>query len=93
MTAAHSTSPSAFTPYIVKIGNGVPGAVVVHSFAEGEAALKAGKQVRYEGPGGPTNFDSYHDSAGLFQVDTYSPSGAVNVAGNLSVAQLRALGL
>jgi branched-chain amino acid transport system substrate-binding protein len=93
MTAAHSTSPSAFMPYIIKIGDGVPGAVVVHSFADGAAALKAGKQIRYEGPGGPTNFDAYHDSAGLFQVDTYSPSGAVNVSGNLSVSQLRALGL
>jgi len=93
MTAAHSTSPSAFMPYIIKIGDGAPGAVVVHSFASGEAALKAGKQIRYEGPGGPTNFDAYHDSAGLFQVDTYSPTGAVNVAGNLPVAQLRALGL
>jgi branched-chain amino acid transport system substrate-binding protein len=93
MTAAKSTSPSAFMPYIIKIGDGVPGATVVHSFADGAAALKAGKQIRYEGPGGPTNFDAYHDSAGLFQVDTYSPSGAVNVAGNLSVSQLRALGL
>jgi branched-chain amino acid transport system substrate-binding protein len=93
MTAAHSTSPSAFMPYIIKIGDGVPGATVVHSFADGAAALKAGKQIRYEGPGGPTNFDAYHDSAGLFQVDTYSPSGAVNVSGNLSVSQLRALGL
>ncbi|HWE13003.1 MAG TPA: ABC transporter substrate-binding protein [Solirubrobacteraceae bacterium] len=93
MTAAHSTSPSAFMPYILKIGDGVTGATVVHSFADGAAALKAGKQIRYEGPGGPTSFDAYHDSAGLFQVDTYSPSGAVNVAGNLSVSELRALGL
>ncbi|HWD75075.1 MAG TPA: ABC transporter substrate-binding protein [Solirubrobacteraceae bacterium] len=93
MTAAHSTSPSAFMPYIIKIGDGVPGATVVHSYADGAAALKAGKQIRYEGPGGPTNFDAYHDSAGLFQVDTYSPSGAVSVSGNLSVSQLRALGL
>ena len=93
MTAAHSTSPSAFMPYIIKIGDGVPGAVVVHSFADGAAALKAGKQIRYEGPGGPTSFDAYHDSAGLFQTDTYSPSGAVNVSGNISVAKLRALGL
>jgi hypothetical protein len=38
-------------------------------------------------------FDAYHDSAGLFQTDTYSPSGSVNVAGNISVARLRALGL
>jgi ABC-type branched-subunit amino acid transport system substrate-binding protein len=93
MIAAHSTSPSAFMPYIIKIGDGVPGAVVVHSFADGAAALKAGKQIRYEGPGGPTSFDAYHDSAGLFQTDTYSPSGAVNVAGNIPVSQLRALGL
>ncbi len=93
MTAAKSTSPSAYMPYIIKIGNGVPGATVVHSFAQGLADLKAGKQIRYEGPGGPTNFDGYHDSAGLFQTDTYSSTGAVNVAGSISVSQLRALGL
>ena len=55
------------------------------------AALKAGKAIRYEGPGGPTSFDSYHDSTGIFQIDTYSPSGKVNVVGNISTAQLRAL--
>ena len=59
-------------PYIEKIGDGVPGATVVYSFAQGAAALKAGKQIRYEGPGGPTSFDAYHDSAGIFQVDTYT---------------------
>jgi ABC-type branched-subunit amino acid transport system substrate-binding protein len=93
MLAAHSTSTSSWQPWILKIGDGVPGATVVHSFAEGAAALKAGKQIRYEGPGGPTSFDAYHDSAGLFQVDAYSSSGAVKVAGNISVSQLRALGL
>jgi branched-chain amino acid transport system substrate-binding protein len=93
MIAAHSTSPSAFMPYILKIGDGVPGATVVHSFAQGAAALKAGKKIRYEGPGGPTSFDAYHDSAGLFQTDAYTPSGAVKVTGNISVKQLRALGL
>jgi branched-chain amino acid transport system substrate-binding protein len=93
MIAAHSTSPSAFMPYLVKIGNGTAGAQTVHSFAEGAAALKAGKQVRYEGPGGPTNFDAYHDSAGLFQVDTYTADGTVKVAGNLSTTELRSLGL
>ncbi len=93
MVAAHSTSPSTFTPYILKIGNGVSGATVVHSFAAGAAALKQGKQIRYVGAGGPTSFDAYHDSPGLFQVNTYSPSGAVKVTGNLSTTQLRSLGL
>jgi ABC-type branched-subunit amino acid transport system substrate-binding protein len=91
MIMSKSTSPSVYGPDIIKIGNGVPGATVVYSFAQGAAALKAGKAIRYEGPGGPTSFDSFHDSTGIFQVDTYSPSGNVNVVGNLTADQLRAL--
>jgi branched-chain amino acid transport system substrate-binding protein len=93
MLAAHSTSSSAYMPWILKIGDGTPGATVVNSFAQGAAALKAGKSIRYEGPGGPTSFDAYHDSAGLFQVDTYTANGTVKVAGNLSTTELRSLGL
>ena len=91
MIEAKSTVPSVYAPYIIKIGNGTAGAVVVYSFAAGVAALKAGKAIRYEGPGGPTSFDSYHDSPGIFQIDTYSASGAVQVAGNITAAQLRAV--
>jgi hypothetical protein len=65
----------------------------VSSFADGAAALKQGKAIRYVGPGGPTSFDAYHDSTGIFQVDTYSPQGQVNVVANIPTAQLRALGL
>jgi ABC-type branched-subunit amino acid transport system substrate-binding protein len=91
MIMANSTMPSVYAPDIIKIGNGVAGATVCYSFAACASLLKAGKAIRYEGPGGPTNFDSYHDSTGIFQIDTYSASGAVNVAGNISAAQLRAL--
>jgi branched-chain amino acid transport system substrate-binding protein len=91
MLMAKSTSPSAYGPDIVKIGNGVPGATVCYSFVQCASALKSGKSIRYEGPGGPTSFDSFHDSTGIFQVDTYSASGQVNVTGNLGAAQLRAV--
>jgi branched-chain amino acid transport system substrate-binding protein len=91
MVAAKSTNTATWKPWIAKIGDGVPGAVVVHSFAQGAAALKAGKQIRYIGPGGPTSFDAYHDSPGIFQIDTYSPTGSVNVSGNITAAQLRAV--
>lgn len=91
MIEAKSTTPSVYRPYITKIGNGVPGATAVHTFAQGVAALKAGKHIRYEGPGGPTNFDSYHDSTGIFQIDKYSPSGQVIVAGNISSTEIRAV--
>jgi len=91
MVAAHSTDVAKWKPWIAKIGDGVPGAVVVSSYAQGVAALKAGKKIRYIGPGGPTSFDAYHDSPGIFQIDTYSPTGAVVVAGSISDAQLRAV--
>jgi branched-chain amino acid transport system substrate-binding protein len=91
MIEAKSTVPSVYAPYIAKIGDGTPGAEVVYSFAQGLAALKAGRAIRYEGPGGPTSFDSFHDSTGIFQIDTYSTAGAVQVAGNITAAQLRAL--
>jgi ABC-type branched-subunit amino acid transport system substrate-binding protein len=90
MLMSKSTSPAVYGPDIIKIGNGVPGATVCYSFVQCAAALKSGKSIRYEGPGGPTSFDSYHDSTGIFQIDTYSPTGQVNVAGNITPAQLRA---
>ena len=91
MVAAKSTNTATWMPWIARIGDGVPGAEVVNSFAQGAAALKAGKQIRYVGPGGPTSFDAYHDSPGIFQIDSYSPTGAVNVSGSISAAQLRAV--
>jgi len=91
MIKAKSTDPSVYGPDIIAIGNSAPGAKVCYSFAACAAALKSGSAIRYEGPGGPTSFDSFHDSTGIFQVDTYSPSGQVNVVGNLAASQLRAL--
>ena len=91
MLMSKSTSPSVYGPDIIKIGNGVPGATVCYSFAQCAAALRSGKSIRYEGPGGPTSFDSFHDSTGIFQIDTYSPSGQVNVTGNITAAELRAV--
>jgi len=91
MVAAKSTDTAKWKPYLETIGDGVPGAVVVNSFAQGVKELKAGKKIRYIGPGGPTSFDSYHDSPGIFQIDTYTASGAVNVSGNITATQLRAV--
>lgn len=91
MVAAGSTDTAKWKPWITTIGDGVPGAVVVNSFAQGAAALKAGKKIKYVGPGGPTSFDAYHDSPGIFQIDTYTSTGAVQVSGNITAAQLRAV--
>ncbi|MGH7610762.1 MAG: ABC transporter substrate-binding protein [Candidatus Dormibacteria bacterium] len=91
MIMAKSTNPSVYKADILKIGDGVKGAVVVHSFAEGKSELAKGKAIRYVGPGGPTNFDAYHDSPGILQIDGYKASGAVTVNGGITTAQLRAV--
>ena len=91
MLMAKSTSPAVYGPDILKIGDGVSGATLCYSYSQCAPLVKKGTAIRYEGPGGPTIFDSYHDSTGIFQIDTYSASGKVNVVGNISAAQLRAL--
>lgn len=64
MVAAKSTNPSVFKSYIDKVTGPVgPGDTVVHTFAQGVAALKAGKTIRYSGAGGPLIFDKYNNVA------------------------------
>jgi ABC-type branched-subunit amino acid transport system substrate-binding protein len=91
MVKAKSTIPSVFRPFIETIGNGTAGATTVSSYAEGVAALKAGKAIRYIGPGGSTTFDSYHTSAGIFVLNAYDSTGAVKVVGTLTDAELKAV--
>ena len=92
MTEAKSTTSSVYRPYIEKIADGVPGATVVDSYAQGLKDIKAGKSIRFVGPGGPTKFDSYHDSTGLFQINTYDAKGNVHIVGNIPSSTLRKLG-
>jgi branched-chain amino acid transport system substrate-binding protein len=57
MTAAHSTDPSVYVKYIKQI-SGQSGTVVT-SYAQGVAALKAGKKIYYDGAEGVYNFNQY----------------------------------
>lgn len=91
MVEAKSTVGSVYRKDITSIGDGGPGAVVVHTFAQGVKELKAGKKIRYIGPGGPTNFDSFHDSPGIFQIDKYSAGGTVLVVRNIPISEIRSL--
>lgn len=91
MNAANSTKPADYQRYIVDIGNGVPGAVEVHSYRDGVAALKAGKKVHYTGPGGPTTFDEFHNSIGLFKAMAYDAKGAVVTVAPITEAEMAAL--
>jgi ABC-type branched-subunit amino acid transport system substrate-binding protein len=65
---AKSTNPTVFTPFITKVVAASPGAVVVHSFAQGKQALAAGKKIEYVGAVGQIVFDQYRNSPGQFEI-------------------------
>jgi ABC-type branched-subunit amino acid transport system substrate-binding protein len=73
--AAHSTTPSVFNKFIPAVTTASPGAVVVHSYADGVAALKAGKTIDYVGATGIIAWDQWHNSTGEFEVQGYQPNG------------------
>lgn len=80
MVAAKSSKPSDYKAYLTKVSTGK---VVVHTFAQGIAALKQGKTISYVGPGGPTKFNNYNESNGIFQIDAYTANGQVKVVANI----------
>ena len=75
MQMAHSTSGPAYNADIAKIAAGIPGATVVDSYAAGLAALKAGKQIHYEGVDGAIHFNAFHNSPGNFAASGFDASG------------------
>lgn len=91
MLAAKSTDPSVYNKWIVRVTAARPGTEAVQTFAEGKAALAAGKQIQYIGPTGPEPFDRYHDSTGSFVMLRYKPNGQTYTVGRFSAAQIGAL--
>lgn len=64
MNAAHSTSPKVFNKFIPQVANPGPGKKIVYTYAQGVAALKAGKKIEYYGATGLIDFNQYHNSFG-----------------------------
>jgi Receptor family ligand binding region. len=91
MIAAKSTDPTKFNGAIVSVTAPGSGKVVVSSFAEGEKALSAGKQIQYVGAAGPVVFNTWHSSTGAFEIAGYVSAGKVRNLGSVSAAQIAAL--
>lgn len=72
MDAAKTTTPSAYVNYIRSVT--VPGAgkTIVHTYAQGVAALKAGKKIQYVGAAGPMAFNKYNTAQRPYAVYKYS---------------------
>jgi branched-chain amino acid transport system substrate-binding protein len=68
MELAHSSRPSVYNAFIPKVTGGGAGAVIVHDFADGKAAILAHKPIMYVGASGPIAFDRYNNSPGGFEI-------------------------
>ena len=66
MLAAHSTVGSVYNAYIPKI---IQGKVIVHTFAQGKAALAKGETIDFVGLEGQVAFNQFHNSAGIWSAD------------------------
>jgi hypothetical protein len=88
MLAAHSLDPSIYNRYIKTVTTASPGAVVVHTFAEGKTALAAGKKIQYVGSTGAFAFDKWNNSPGVFQGVKFGPTGQAIVVGHITASQL-----
>ncbi len=90
-TAAKSTSGAVWNKDIPAVTTASPGAVVVHSYAAGVAALHAGKKIDYVGATGVIVWNQYHNSTGGFEVAAYQPNGSLALVATISAADLAAL--
>jgi branched-chain amino acid transport system substrate-binding protein len=88
-TATKSTSPSVWNASIPSLTT--PGAMEVHTYAEGLAALKAGKKIDYVGATGIIAFNQWHNSGGGFEIGAYDSQGNLNLVDQISAAQLAPL--
>jgi ABC-type branched-subunit amino acid transport system substrate-binding protein len=90
-TAAKSTSPTVWNASIAAVTTPSSGAVVVHTFAAGVAALQAGKKIDYAGAAGIIDFNQWHNSGGGFEIAAYQPSGDLALVTSYTPAQITPL--
>lgn len=91
MDQAGSTDSTAVVAALPKVSSPGSGATKVTSYADGVAAIKAGKAIDYDGAGTPMDFDKYHNVFGPFDVVQWSQSAnQFNVIQTVSAQDLEA---
>jgi ABC-type branched-subunit amino acid transport system substrate-binding protein len=89
--AAKSTDPAKFNAYIPDVTTPAPGKTIVHSYAQGLQALRAGKKIQYIGAGGAIDFSQWHNNAGGFEIASYHTNGQVSLTGEVTATQIAPL--
>ena len=91
-TLAKSTDPAVWNADIPTVTSTSTEAVQVHTYAEGLAALRAGKTIDYVGAAGIIDFNKWHNSSGGFEIASYQQNGNLAaVVSTITAAQLKPL--
>jgi len=90
-TLTKSTSPAAWNASVTAVTTASPVAMVVHSYADGVAAIHAGKKIDYVGAAGVVDFNQWHNSTGGFEIAAYQPNGNLNLVSSITAAELAPL--
>jgi branched-chain amino acid transport system substrate-binding protein len=91
MVKAHSVKPSVYNSAVLAITQPGSGKTVVHSFADGAAALAHGKAIHYVGAGGAVTFNQWHNNSTPFAAVGYDAKGGPRTAGVVSSQALASL--
>lgn len=89
MNAAHSVSPAVYDKDILAVTAPGPGKVIVHTYPQGVAALKAGKKIQYVGASGSILFNKWHNSFGNFAAASVSTNGVPKYLGVITEKQIQ----
>jgi len=87
MTEANSTDPKVWNKVIPSLTNG--SGPVVHTYADGIAAIKKGEKPVYVGASGAITFNQYHNASGNFWVIQFNTQGVYHETKQLTPAELQ----
>ncbi|MDQ2805115.1 MAG: ABC transporter substrate-binding protein [Pseudomonadota bacterium] len=89
MTAAKSTDPAVANQKVIDVTAPGPTKTRVYSYADGVAALKAGKAIQFIGASGEIKFNRYHNAFGDQSMEVVSPEGGEVGAAVIPAAQIQ----
>lgn len=88
MEKAGSILPADYVKDILPVTSTASGHQVVYSYADGVAAIKAGKEIKYSGAGGPMTYNDIHTVTGPFQAVSTDSQGNETVIANIAADAL-----
>lgn len=91
MTKAKSFSPAVYNKYISGFLQPGPNKTVVHNYAEGVAALKAGKDIYYVGALGPITMNRYNNVDTAMGIQQWQPTGTFKQIGTVPAQEIAAI--